>query len=285
MKVAIVGVGSMARAIIPVLVEAGQELSAWNRSARALEGLENVQPLARVAQAFEQEVVITLLSDDAAVRQALLAPQVIQRGAACLVHIVMATLSPALLDELEALHRQAGIGFVAAPVFGIPAVARQGQLNILAAGASEAIAQVQPLFDAIGKKTWHLGTQPRQAGIAKIAGNMMIAQAIASIAEACALVQSHGLPPAVFADVVTQTLFACPSYQRYAGNIVAQRFEPGFALRLGLKDLGLAVQAAGSAGLALPGAERVRQVMSACVDAGLGELDWSALASSCRGPL
>jgi len=284
MKVAIVGIGSMARAIIPVLVEAGHAVSAWNRSAGALEGLERVRALAGVAQAFEQDVVITLLADDAAVRQTLLAPVVIHPSVACKVHVVMSTLSPQMVGELETLHRQANIGFVAAPVFGIPAVARQGQLNILAAGADEAVAQVQPLFDTLGKHTWRLGTQPRQASIAKIAGNLMIAQAIASIAEACALVRSHGLPPAVFTDVVTQTLFACPSYQRYAGNIVAQRFEPGFALRLGLKDVGLALQAAGAEGLALSGAARVQQVMAACVDAGLGELDWSALATQCALP-
>lgn len=72
---------------------------------------------------------------------------------------------------------------------------------------------------------------------------MMITQAIQSLGEASGLVQRHGLTPSIFVNLMTQTLFACPSYQRYGQNIANNSFEPGFKLSLGLKDINLAIDA------------------------------------------
>ncbi len=160
---------------------------------------------------------------------------------------------------------------------------RSGGLNILAAGPDEAIEVIQPIFDAIGQRTWRLGADQRQATVAKIAGNMMIAQAIESMAEAVALVESCGLTREAFLGVVTQTMFSSPSYQRYARNIVADAYEPGFKLALGLKDANLAVDAARNANLSLPAAEVVRHSLLKAFEAGLGDRDWSALAKVVRG--
>lgn len=77
-----------------------------------------------------------------------------------------------------------------APVFGVPAVAAKGELNIMAGGPTQAIAVAQPVFDALGQKTWHVGENPRHANIAKIAGNMMIMLAIEAMGEAAALTEA-----------------------------------------------------------------------------------------------
>jgi len=279
MNIGFIGVGSMGRAMIPLLVNAGHQLFAWNRNREALAGLSGVQVLDTPAAAFRQDVVISLLADDRAVRDVLLSTGALQAADTRCVHIVMSTLSPQLMEELHTLHQKLGVPLIAAPVFGVPAVAANGELNILAAGPDEAIAMAQPLFDLLGKKTWRLGTHPAQACIAKIAGNMMITQAIESLAEASALAQSYGLQPAAFIEVVTQTLFACPSYQRYGQNIVNGGYEPGFKLSLGLKDINLALDAADPKRLPLPAAGVVRSRMIAAVAQGLGDKDWSAFAS------
>lgn len=193
-----------------------------------------------------------MLADDTAVREVLLESAALKTACDGCIHIVMSTLSPALMERLQKEHDEAGLVLIAAPVFGIPAVAAKGELNILAAGPEAAIDRVQPLFDVLGKKTWRLGDRPVHAGIAKIAGNMMITQAIQSLAEASLLTEQYGLSPSAFIEVVTQTLFACPSYQRYGQNIVDDRYEPGFKLSLGLKDVNLALQAAEGRGSACP---------------------------------
>ena len=284
MNIGFIGVGSMGREIITLLVSAGHHVTAWNRSREALAGLNGVRALESATQAFEEDVVISLLADDRAVREVLLANGALTDANKHCVHIVMSTLSPLLMEELQAVHHRSGIALVAAPVFGVPAVAARGELNILAAGTDHAIATVQPIFDVLGKKTWRLGDLPAHASIAKIAGNMMITQAIESLSEASALVEGHGLNPATFIEVVTQTLFACPSYQRYGQNIVQHRFEPGFKLSLGLKDIDLALDAAGSLGLHLPAADVVRTRMLDGVAQGLGEKDWSVFANIVDAP-
>jgi 3-hydroxyisobutyrate dehydrogenase-like beta-hydroxyacid dehydrogenase len=279
MNIGFIGTGSMGRAMIPLLLKAGHRVSAWNRSREALTALEGVRVLATPAEAFREDVTFSMLADDHAVRAVLLASSALGTAKEGCVHVVMSTLSPPLMNELQAIHHANGIALVAAPVFGVPAVASKGELNIMAAGSPIAIATVQPLFDVLGKKTWRLGDDPVHASIAKIAGNMMITQAIQSLGEASALARRHGLSPATFIDLMTQTLFASPSYQRYGQNIVNDSFEPGFTLLLGLKDINLALEAAHRVSLELPAANAVRANMTAAVARGLGHKDWSIFAT------
>lgn len=279
MNIGFIGTGSMGKAVIPLLVKAGHRVSAWNRSREALAGLDGVRPLESPAAAFQEEVAISMLADDRAVREVLLSSSVLDSADKRCVHIIMSTLSPLLMKELHTVHHDLDIALVAAPVFGVPAVAARGEMNILAAGSQAAIATVQPILDVLGKKTWPLGDQPIHACIAKIAGNMMITQAIQSLGEASVLAERYGLSPDVFIELMTQTLFPSPSYQRYGQNIVNGTFEPGFKLSLGLKDINLAIDAAHLKGLGLPAADAVRSKMTAAVARGLGNKDWSAFAT------
>ena len=282
MNVGFIGIGSMGAAMAPNLIRAGHKVSVWNRNPDAARKLENLTVLPSPALAFDNEAVITMLSDDKAVRSTILDSQVLSQASKNCVHIVMATISPALSKELDEEHRRAGVAYVAAPVFGIPSVAAKGELTIMAAGDPKAIEMVQPLFDALGQKTWRLGDDPQQANVAKIAGNMMITLAIEAMGEATALTESYGLKAANFLEVVTNTMFDCPSYKRYGGNIGRNTYEPGFKLFLGLKDVNLALDAAKAKQAVLPGAEIVRENMQSAVDQGFHDKDWSILAKATR---
>ena len=282
MNIGFIGAGSMGSAMIPNLVKAGHTVSVWNRSPNAAAAIEGVTVLASPTDAFQNDAVITMLSNDDAVRSVVLGSGALESARPDCVHVVMATISPALVGELESAHKDAGIAYLSAPVFGIPTVAAKGELNILAAGSPEALAKVQPLFDALGQKTWPLGDDPKHANIAKIAGNLMITLAIESMGEATALTESYGLEAGDFLPIVTSTLFACPSYQRYGGNIAKNTYEPGFKLTLGLKDVNLALDAAQTKDATLPAAEVVRDTMNQAVADGLGDKDWSALAQIAR---
>ncbi len=282
MDVGFIGIGSMGAAMVPNLVRAGHNVRAWNRDPAAAKALEGVTVLSSPAAAFENDAVITMLSDDRAVRGVIIDQAALASARPGCVHVMMATISPALVEELQDLHRSAGVAYVAAPVFGVPAVAAKAQLNIMAAGDAAAVAAIQPLLDAMGQKTWRLGDDPVHANVAKIAGNMMITLAIEAMGEATALTESYGLKAADFLDIVTNTLFASPSYQRYGGNIARNTYEPGFKLTLGLKDVNLALDAAKARNAVLPAAEIVRETMEIAVEQGLGAKDWSALAKVTR---
>jgi 3-hydroxyisobutyrate dehydrogenase-like beta-hydroxyacid dehydrogenase len=282
MKVGFIGIGSMGAAMVPNLVNAGHQVSVWNRNPTAAQALRGVTVLESPVAAFQNEAVVTMLSDDKAVRGVIFESGALNSARAGCVHVMTSTISLALVDELVEKHRAANISYVAAPVFGVPAAAAKALLNIVVAGEAGAIAKIQPLLDVLGQKTWPLGSEPRHANVAKIAGNMMITLAIEAMGEASALTESHGVKAADFLNIITNTLFASPSYQRYGGFIASNTYEPGFKLTLGLKDVNLAFEAAKEKNVVLPAAEIVRDNMQTAIAQGLGSKDWSILAKIAR---
>jgi 3-hydroxyisobutyrate dehydrogenase-like beta-hydroxyacid dehydrogenase len=278
MKVGFIGVGSMGSVMVPHLVKAGHTVSVWNLTPEEVRRIKGVQQLRNPRDAFRNDVVLTMLANDEAVRSVILDSGALEAASHDCVHVIMATISPQLVDELQQAHKKANVPFATAPVFGIPSVAAKGELNIMTAGDPDALKKAQPLFDVLGKKTWPLGTDPKQANVAKLAGNMMIALAIESLAEAFALTRQYGLNDSAFLELVTSTIFECSYYKHYGSNIVGDSYEPGFQLALGLKDIKLALNAASFRDRVLPSVEIVRQSMEAAVQSGEGTRDWSALA-------
>lgn len=275
MEIGFIGLGAMGSAIAANLARAGHAVHAWNRSGGDIEGVRLVDT---AGEAFSSEVVFTMLSDDAAIREVVVDARLLEAARPGLVHVVMSTISIAFATELAQRHDRAGLGYVAAPVLGRPDVARQGQLNVLVAGKSEAIGKVRPLLDVVAKKAWPMGEEPHRANAAKIAANMMITMAIEAMAEAVVLTESNGLSRDVFFDLVLNTLFSGRSYESYSAHILKNEYEPGFTAKLGLKDLRLAGDAAVQSGRSLPMLDAVLGRMAEAVDAGLGEKDWSVMA-------
>ena len=155
------------------------------------------------------------------------------------VHVNMATVSVALAAELARLHGERGVCGGAGAGPGQRGRGRPAQYPGGRRGA--ALLLVQPLFDAMGRKTWYFGERPEQANAVKLAVNFMIGSAIGAMSEAVALVRGYDVDKAAFLEMATSTAFAAPVYQGYGQAIAEERFEPaGFKLALGLKDLRLA---------------------------------------------
>src|ERR1700761_3250345 len=191
MEIGIIGLGAMGRAMARNLANAGHDVKAWNRSGGSVEGVTMVET---PADAFRGDAVLTMLSDDDAIRSTLIESNVLAHATPGLVHVVTSTISVAFARELVALHAAAGIGYVSAPVLGRPDVAAKGELNVLAAGPVDAVATVRPLLEVIGGRIWDMGAEAPTANAAKIACNMMITMAIEAMAEAVVLTESNGLP-------------------------------------------------------------------------------------------
>ncbi|HEX6105165.1 MAG TPA: NAD(P)-dependent oxidoreductase [Gemmatimonadales bacterium] len=284
MDIGFIGLGAMGRGMAASLIKAGHRVRVWNRSRGPVDELARLgaEPAGEAREAFGG-TVITMLADDQAVRDTVLAAGLTESAPAGTVHVNMATVSVALAEELAEGHRRHGIAYVAAPVFGRPDAAAAGQLAIVAAGEDAALDRVQPLFEAMGRGTWRVGREPRQANALKIAGNFMIAAAIEAMGEAATMVERYGVAPARLMDVLTSTLFAAPVYVNYGAAIVERRYEPaGFRLVLGLKDVRLALEAAEAARAPMPMAGLLRDHLLEVIAHGGGDLDWAALAEISR---
>lgn len=279
MDVGFIGLGHMGRAMARNIAKAGHRVRAWNRSAVGDAARDGIEILADPAEALQADVSFTMLSEDAAIRDVVLASGILESARAGLVHVVTSTISVEFAAELSARHAQAGVGYVSSPVFGRPDLAEKAQLGVVAAGKADAVAKARPLLEAIGRKVWVVGENPEQANAVKIAGNMMIAMAIETLAEAGALASSHGVKLADFYEVMLGTQFAgSRAYEGYSAKILNRDFEPGFKMRLGLKDLRLAEAASRGVGQRLPLLDALHARMAEAVEAGLGEKDWSAIA-------
>ena len=280
MKIGFIGLGQMGSGIAENLMKAGHELVVWNRSSGPAIAL--AKKGASVAQepggALQTDVLFSMLANDSAIEAIGLAGPLLSHAPRGLVHVNLATISLDLARRLTRAHEARRIGYVAAPVFGRPDVAAAGNLVVAAAGANADIARVRPLLESIGRRMEVVGETPEQANLFKIAGNFMIAGAIESLGEALALVRKGGINPHVFHDTLSTTLFACPVYQGYGAAIVEERFEPaGFPLRLGMKDVRLALDASRHFSTPLPLASLVHDHFIEAEVAGLGDQDWSSI--------
>jgi 3-hydroxyisobutyrate dehydrogenase-like beta-hydroxyacid dehydrogenase len=275
MQIGFIGLGAMGSAMAKNLAGAGHEVRAWNRSGGAIQGVTMVDT---AAGAFDADAVLTMLSDDEAIRSVVLQPDLLRGARAGLVHVVASTISVAFSQELVAAHARAGIDYVAAPVLGRPDVAAKGELNILVGGDPQAVDTVHPILEVIGGRIWPMGPEAPTASAAKIACNMMITMAIEAMAEAVVLTEASGLPREDFFELILGTLFGSRSYQIYSANIAKSNYQPGFKATLGLKDLRLAREAASGVGKVLPMLNAVHGRMGEAVEAGFGDQDWSAMA-------
>jgi 3-hydroxyisobutyrate dehydrogenase-like beta-hydroxyacid dehydrogenase len=284
MRVGFIGLGAMGHGMAGRLIEAGHDVQVWNRSPQPSEELarRGARHAKDLEDAFNGDAVVTMLADDDAVRATILSRNLLRTANKTLVHVVMSTISVAFARELEQAHADAGIAYVSAPVMGRPEVAAAGKLNILAAGDSSAIERARPLFDAMGQKTWLLGSEPHQANVAKVAMNFLLGSAIEAMAEATTLAAQYEVEPAKLMEVITGTLFAAPAYAIYGKLIVEGQFKPGFKLTLGLKDIRLALAAGEAVGVPLPFASVVRDNLVDAIGHGDADKDWSALALVAR---
>lgn len=281
MDIGFIGLGGMGRGIAANLLKAGHRVVVWNRSQTPVHELValGAEAAATVDETLRGTALFSMLADDAALREVLLDSGALGRAATGLVHVNLATISTALARELDGLHADNGLGYVSAPVFGRPDAAAAGTLQVLAAGREDAVDRVLPLLAAIGQKTWRLGEDPVRANALKISGNFMIAAALEAMGEAAALGQAYGVSPTELLEMLTSTLFAAPVYKNYGALIAERRYEPaGFKLRLGLKDVRLALAAGDAAQVPLPLASLLRDAMLEGLAAGDGDADWSVIA-------
>jgi len=281
MKVRFIGLGAMGQGIAANILKAGHGVIAWNRSPAPVEALAalGATPAAKPEDTLAADALFSMLANDAAVHEVGLDGLLLDRAAKGLVHVNMATVSVAFARDIADAHKRRGLGYVAATVFGRPDAAAAGKLTVIAAGAPEAIAKVEPILKVLGAKYAVVGNDPVQANLFKITGNFMIASAIETMGEAAALLRKGGVDPKVFFDVMTTANFSAPVYQIYGKIIADQAYDKaGFKLSLGYKDAGLTLAAAKELEAALPLASVVHDHFIEAVAKGWADKDWSSLA-------
>jgi 3-hydroxyisobutyrate dehydrogenase-like beta-hydroxyacid dehydrogenase len=285
-KIGFVGLGRMGTAMAANLAASGRRVIAYVRRPDQTVRLEalGLTPTTDIGDLLDCKVVISMLPDDAAVRDIVFGRGDIGfRGLAAgltpgAVHLSMSTISTAATSLLASEHERNGQGYVAAPVFGNPDAAKARQLFIVAAGVLADVDRCRPLLDCLGQKTFVIGADPQHANLVKLLGNMMSATALEMMGEAVAVVRKRGLDPRSFVEIMTGTMFGGRAHRIYGDKIARQSYAAGFVLPLVLKDVRLALAEAENAGVPLPSVSVVRDRLITGIARGHGDLDWTALA-------
>ena len=280
-----VGLGHMGTAMAANLVAAGRRVIAYVRRPDRISQLEalGLRPTTDIGDLLDCELVISMLPDDAAVREVVFgrSDDDLDGLAAGLmpgaIHLSMSTISTATASLVASEHARYGQGYVAAPVFGNPDAAKARQLFIVAAGASADVERCRPILDVLGQRTFVIGADPQDANLFKLLGNMMSATALEMLGEVVAVVRKRGLNPRPFIELMTSTMFGGRAHKIYGDKIARQDYAAGFVLPLVLKDVRLALAEAEKGSVPMPSVSVVRDRLITGIARGYGELDWTAL--------
>ncbi|MGH7932489.1 MAG: NAD(P)-dependent oxidoreductase [Candidatus Binataceae bacterium] len=282
-EIGFIGTGAMGLPMAANLIAAGFKLRVYNRTAAKAEALasKGAQLVATAADtALPGGILVSMVTDDAALEGIVTGDDTIaSRLAPGGIHLSMATVAPATSRKLARYHAERDSVFVTSPVFGRPDNAGKRQLVVCLSGPAAAKDKVRPLIDAMGRIVYDYGDDPGAANVAKLCGNFLIAAALEAMAEGFTMCEKNGVDRIKVAEMLGQTLFACPLYQNYGKMVAEKRHLPaGFRLELGLKDVELVMRTAGEVTAPMPTASVVRDRLIGGMAKGRADMDWSALA-------
>lgn len=285
--VAFLGLGRMGAAMATNLARAGHDLVLHNRTrakADALAAEVGAEVAASPREAATRApVVVTMLADEAALRAVLEGEDGVLAGLRDGAVVVdMGTTGPAAIEALAPAVADAGGVLLDAPVSGSTDAARAAGLTIMVGGPDEAVARVQPLFDAMGERTYHLGATGAGA-VTKLAVNNIIYALGNAVAESLVVAERAGLDRAQVYEVFENSAVAAPMvHYRHDAYLAPEDTPAAFALTLAHKDLRLLTDLARSLGVPVAQAQANEGLIGRAVDAGLGEHDMADVAVHLR---
>jgi 3-hydroxyisobutyrate dehydrogenase-like beta-hydroxyacid dehydrogenase len=277
-----IGLGTMGRHMAENLLKAGHKLTVYNRDRRKTEGLDSSVHIAdSITEAAQRsEIVITMLTDDHAVKEVYLGSEgiaaALQRQGARLV-IDCSTISPNTTLEVAAQLATIGVKMLDAPVTGSEPQAKEAQLTFIVGGELELYEQCRPLFAAMGKKAVHMGAQGTGSQT-KLANNTLVAINLIGLSESISLVRKAGIDPALFLEVVAGGGARSGMAEMKGPKMLSGDYSPQFMTRLMLKDLKLASGLAESFGIPMPALSAVKELFQIACNEGYGDDDMSAVA-------
>ena len=282
-KVAFCGLGRMGVPMAGRLIEAGHEVTVWNRTAaRAAPLVDRGASRADTpaAAAGAADVAVTMLADQDALETVVFGQDGLGSALAAGSTLVeMSTVGPDVVRSL-AQRLPDGVDVLDAPVLGSVPQATDGSLKVFVGGDEEVVERCRPLLEAMGTLR-HLG--PLGSGAAmKLVANSTLGALMCGLAEALALADALGLDEAAVLDILSESPIGATTKSKRK-LIESGEYPPNFKLELAAKDLRLVTAAAEKAGLELHLAPGARAWLERADDRGLGELDYSAVIASVRG--
>ena len=279
LKLGWAGLGNMGNPMVLNLLQAGFDVTVFNRTRDkqaplVAAGAKSAASLHDLMQTCD--VVVTMLSNDAAVKDVFEGPTGLLFDAKPGQTIVnMSTVSPKTSRHLNTICKQQQVNFVDAPVSGSVKPAQDGTLVILVGATKENFTLTKPLFDVLGKIAIHVG-EPGVASSAKLAINYLLGLNLQGIAETVLFAEKNGVSKNDMLNIINQGACGNGISSIKTASILNNSFPAAFALKHLVKDLRLAKEA----GLASPLIQPLYDSYVTAEKEGLGDQDVMAIISS-----
>lgn len=290
MKIAFIGLGNMGGGMAANLVKAGHGVNAFDLSEAALSKAaeSGCAAFTTVREAVAgADAVVSMLPNGAIVAD-VYAKDVIGYAPTSAILLDCSTIDVATARAVAAQAAAAGYEMVDAPVSGGIAAANGGTLTFMVGGSDAAFARAEPILAKMGKAVIHAG-DAGAGQAAKICNNMILGSQMIATCEAFAMAEKLGLNLQTFYDISSKASgqsWSMTSYCPVPGvgpqSPADNDYQGGFAAALMLKDLKLAMEAAGSVDADVPMGKRAAELYQAFADAGHGGMDFSAIIKTLK---
>lgn len=279
MTIGFIGLGAMGAGIVPRLMAAGHTVTGWNRSK------DKAAPLIKAGMRFADtpravaaasEIVFSIVTDAAAVREIALGPDSVIAGLKPGgIYVDMSTIAPDVSRAVAAQFAAKGFSMLDAPISGSPVTLAQGNASVMVGGDRAAFERVEPVLRAIGPKVTHIGA----SGLAvqmKISVNLLLMVEVIAFGEAVALAEKGGVAREIAVDAILKSVAASPVLG-YRGPFILEGKMPAVPLAdvtLQQKDMLLALDLGRTLGSPVPLAAAANEMMNACRGLGIDHRDF-----------
>ncbi|MCI0438311.1 MAG: NAD(P)-dependent oxidoreductase [Chloroflexi bacterium] len=281
MKVGFIGIGFMGRHMARNVLKGGHDLTVYDIRKDAADELLSMgarwaSSPREVAQA--SDVVFTSLPMPRIVEEVAMGEGGIlsgaKRGAA---FFDLSTIGPDSVERIGAAASARGVHFLDAPVSGGTVGAEKATLCIMVGGDKAVFEQYRPVLDLIGDKTMYCGELGAGA-VCKIVNNLIGLSLGVLLSEAFTMGVKAGVDPQTLFDAVSRSTGNTQAMQGFPNGLFKGRFEPGFQLDLGAKDVGLATELGRQLRVPMELANLVQQRYILAQNEGLGKRASGAVA-------
>lgn len=279
-SVGFLGMGIMGAPMASRLINAGYQVTVWNRSPEKCAALEELG--ATVAStpheaASKSDVTFAMMADP-------VAAEAVACGEDGVVHAMgpgkgyvdVSTVDVQTSNRIGDAIRATGAEFLEAPVSGSKGPAETGQLIFLTAGDEALYHRCANAFDEMGKAKFFLG-EVGQGAKMKLVVNMIMGSMMAAFAEGLSLGDAAGLDAKAILDVVSLGAISSPMFTLKGPLMLEEKFDPAFPLKHQQKDMRLAIALADELAQPMPVAASANELYKQARALGMADKDFCAV--------
>jgi 3-hydroxyisobutyrate dehydrogenase-like beta-hydroxyacid dehydrogenase len=277
MKVGWIGLGDMGQIIIPRLLDAGHQVTGWNRSPGKADDLAaaGMSVAATPAEAATgADVVFSVVTDGRAVEAVSLGENgVIEGLAPDAVYLDMSTIDPDISRRVATAFAEKGRTMLDAPISGSPVTIAAGSASVMVGGDRAAFDKVTPVLRDIGPKVSYIGPSGTAAQM-KVAINLTLIVEMVVFCESVALAEKGGVDRAVAVEAMLNSVVASPVMGYRGPFILEMPAKPLADVTLQQKDMVLALEVARRQGSPAPLGAVANELLNACRGLGIDHRDF-----------